>query len=230
MKVRVRVVIETEAGEPGEAQDITGTEREELRPDTVGLTLEEAKTILGRLQQTSVEQQTAEYLCTQAHCAHCGTQRYRKGEHTVTLRTLFGKLHLHSTRLYHCQCRPHKPRTFSPLAERLAERSTPELLYVETKWASLMSYGMATKLVQEVLPMGKDVNASTVRNHLHAVAERTEDVPFHLYVRATAFLSVSALRCRACRSSADMSGSRICTTPARPRTLGMDSVTPYFGL
>jgi hypothetical protein len=174
MKVRVQVVIETEAGQAGEVQDIMGIERKELRPDTVGLTLDEAKTVLERLQQTIVEQQTAEYLHTQTHCARCGKQRYRKGEHMVTLRTLFGKLHLHSHRLYHCQCQPHKTRTFSPLAELLSERSTPELLYVETKWASLMSYGMTTQLLQEVLPIGPHHNASTVRNHLHAVAERTE--------------------------------------------------------
>ena len=60
------------------------------------------------------------------------------------------------------------------MAERLPERSTPELLYLETKWASLMSYGMTTKLLDEVLPIGKHVNAETVRHHLHAIAERTE--------------------------------------------------------
>jgi hypothetical protein len=54
------------------------------------------------------------------------------------------------------------------------ERNTPELLYLETKWASLMSDGMTTKLLDEVLPLGKHINAATVGNHLHAVAERTE--------------------------------------------------------
>src|SRR5262249_54832397 len=174
MKVRVQVVIESAAGEPADVQEIGCIQREELRPDTVGLTLEEAKTVLERLQQRIVEQQAAEYLRTQSHCPHCGKRRYRKGEHTVTLRTLFGKLHLHSPRLYHCQCQPHPTRTFSPLAERLPERSTPELLYLETKWASLMSYGITTKLLEEVLPIGEHVNAETVRHHLHAVAERTE--------------------------------------------------------
>jgi hypothetical protein len=37
-----------------------------------------------------------------------------------------------------------------------------------------MSYGLTTKLLDEVFPIGKQVNAATVRNHLHAVAERTE--------------------------------------------------------
>jgi hypothetical protein len=174
MKMRVQVVIESAGGEPTDVHEIACLEREELRLDTLGLTLNEAKTVLERIQQQLVEQQTAEYLCTQRHCSDCGNKRYHKGEHRVTIRTLFGKLRLKSPRFYHCQCKPSLTRTFSPLAERLPERSTPELLYLETKWASLMSYGMTTKLLDEVLPIGKHVNAETVRHHLHAVAERTE--------------------------------------------------------
>ena len=174
MKVRVQVVIETEASEPGDVQEIMAIEREELRPETVGLTLDEAKTALERMQHRVVEQQATEYLQRQRRCPHCGNKRYQKGAHTVTLRTLFGTLKLQSPRFYHCGCQPHSTQTFSPLAERLPERSTPELLYLETKWASLMSYGLTTKLLEEVLPIGKHVNAETVRNHLHAVAERVE--------------------------------------------------------
>jgi predicted Zn-ribbon and HTH transcriptional regulator len=94
MKVRVQVIIETEASEPGAVQEIMAIAREELRPETVGLTLEEAKTVLERLQQRIVEQQAATYLRTQSHCPHCGAKRSHKGDHTVTIRTLFGKLKL----------------------------------------------------------------------------------------------------------------------------------------
>jgi len=174
MMMRVQVVIESTAGEPIAVHEIGCLHREELRPDTVGLTLAEAKTVLARLQQRLVEQQAAEYLWAQSRCPHCGTKRSHKGAHTITLRTLFGKLRLKSPRLYHCQCQRHPARTFSPLAERLPERTTPELLYLETKWASLIPYEMTTKLLDEVLPIGKHVNAATVRNHLQAVAERTE--------------------------------------------------------
>ncbi len=174
MKMRVQVVIESAVGEPTDVHEIACLQREELRPDTVGLTLDEAKTVLERIQQRIVEQQAAEYLRAQSRCPHCGNKRYHKGAHMVMIHTLFGKLRLKSPRFYHCQCQPYPTRTFSPLTERLPERSTPELLYLETKWASLMSYGMTTKLLDEVLPIGKQVNAETVRHHLHAVAERTE--------------------------------------------------------
>src|SRR5690349_15697263 len=159
MKMRVQVVIESAGGESTDVQEIACIQREELRPDTVGLTLAEAKTVLERVQQRLVEQQAAEYLQTQSCCPHGGTKRYHKGAHTVTLRTLFGKLRLKSPRVYHCPCQPSPTRTFSPLVERLPERSTPELLYLATKWASLMSYGMTTKLLEEVLPIGKHINA-----------------------------------------------------------------------
>jgi len=43
------------------------------------------------------------------------------------VRTLFGTLRLPSPRWYRCQCRAAETQTFSPLAELLPERTTPEL-------------------------------------------------------------------------------------------------------
>ena len=87
MKMRVQVVIEAAGGESTDVHEIACLEREELRPDTVGLTLEEAKTVLERMQQRLVEQQAAEYLRTQSHCPHCEKKRSHKGAHTVRLHT-----------------------------------------------------------------------------------------------------------------------------------------------
>ena len=60
---------------------------------------------------------------------------------------------MESPRLHHCDRRPHEAKIFSPLAELLPDHTTPELLFLETKWASLMSYGMTAKLLEDVLPM-----------------------------------------------------------------------------
>ena len=81
---------------------------------------------------------------------------------------------MRSPRLYHCVCRPHDTKTFSPLAELLPNHTLPELLFLETKWASLMSYGMTSKLLQEVLPIDEPVNTFTIRQHVADVAERLE--------------------------------------------------------
>ena len=64
--------------------------------------LAEAKTVLERMQQRLVEQQATGYLQAQRRCPHCGNKRSHKGAHTITLRTLFGKLRLKSPQLYHC--------------------------------------------------------------------------------------------------------------------------------
>ena len=50
----------------------------------------------------------------------------------------------------------------------------PELLFLETKWASLMSYGMTSKLLHDVLPIEEPVNTFTIRQHVADVAERLE--------------------------------------------------------
>jgi hypothetical protein len=56
----------------------------------------------------------------------------------------------------------------------LQGRTSPEMLYLEAKWASLIPFAKVADLLQEVLPVEDSVNAETVRNHLHATAERLE--------------------------------------------------------
>jgi hypothetical protein len=90
-------------------------------------------------------------------CPECGEPRCSKGNHTLLLRTVFGQLTVKSPRVHHCVCRPHETKTFSPLAELLSNHTLPELLFLETKWASLMSYGMTSKLLQDVLPIEEPV-------------------------------------------------------------------------
>lgn len=93
----------------------------------------------------------------------------------MVFRSVFGKLILKSPRWHHCDCQPQPTTTFSPLAQLLPERTTPELLYLETKWASRVFYGATAKLIKDVLPVDDQLNPMTVRNHLHWVAQRQED-------------------------------------------------------
>lgn len=104
MKSRIQVVIETENGKLEKIEEIARLERGALRPEELGLTLAEAKTLLRNMQQTVVTEQIEEYLELFKICPHCGTQRNRKGQHVIVFRTLFGKLHLISPRLYDCSC------------------------------------------------------------------------------------------------------------------------------
>src|SRR5205823_1737318 len=60
------------------------------------------------------------------------------------------------------------------LAERLPERTSPELTYLETKFAALVSYGLALKLLDEVLPIGQSLSVTALRNQVRQTAERLE--------------------------------------------------------
>src|SRR5580700_814647 len=163
-------------GEDGcqETLEIACVERTDLKPETLGLTLAESKMILNDLQQIVVERQVSSSLLLKQACPDCGQRRRSKGNHTLSLRTVFGQLTVRSPRLHHCVCRPHDTKTFSPLAELLPNHTLPELLFLETKWASLMSYGMTSKLLQDVLPIDEPVNTFTIRQHVEDVAERLE--------------------------------------------------------
>jgi hypothetical protein len=176
MKYTVHVAITTDEGQT-EIREIASVEREDLTPTTLGLTLAEGKAILKGLQEVVVQQQMTTYLETQRPCAHCGHRQRSKGYHTTQIRTIFGTIPVHSLRLYQCLCQSDPSdtaRTFSPLTMRLPEPMTPELLFLETKWAALVSYGITAQLLQDVLPIDDTLAPCTIREHVFTVAERVE--------------------------------------------------------
>ena len=140
----------------------------------LGLSLAEAKTLLAGVQNRMVAAQAADHVARHRHCPACGRRRPLKGHETLVFRTAFGVVRLPSPRLVHCRCQAANRRTFCPLAELFTEHTAPELLYLESKWASLVSYGLTADLLKEVLPIGTTANASTIRNHLHKVARRCD--------------------------------------------------------
>ena len=71
-------------------------------------------------------------------------------------------------------CHPADSQTFSPLTELFTEHTAPELLYLESRWASLISFGMTAALLKDVLPVAGTTNPETVRQHLHKVAARQD--------------------------------------------------------
>jgi hypothetical protein len=128
MKITIQITVESDDGQPNVAQEVAQLDRGTLRPETLGLSLAEARSVLGRIEQTVVEQQVAEFIAQQRTCSHCGHELSRKGRHHIVFRTPFGKLRLESPRFYHCQCESDDRTSFSPLAELLQERTHPELV------------------------------------------------------------------------------------------------------
>jgi hypothetical protein len=92
----------------------------------------------------------------------CGKTRKIKEAREIVYRTLFGKLRLRSPRLMTCLCQGGRSRqSSSPLADALRARVHPELLYLTTRWASIVSYGASRTLLEDVLPVGNAIRRVT---------------------------------------------------------------------
>jgi hypothetical protein len=175
MKVTMQVVLHGEDDEPTEVREVFHLQREALTSETLGLQLGEAKDLLSTVQEALVDHQVKAALAQQVACPHCGTTRRHKDKHTIVVRSLFGTLRLRSPRWHQCPCSPQATASFSPLAAVLPDRTTPELVYLEAKFAGLVSYGLSTKLLAEVLTLGRRLHATVLRQQVHAVAQRLED-------------------------------------------------------
>src|SRR3954465_13576643 len=113
MKLTLHVIL-TADDRHEETHEIATLEREDMQPDTVGLTLAEGKTILRKLQEIVVEHQVQDFLARQRWCPKCGTARRHKDRRQLLLRSSFGRLPVESPRFYQCSCQPQAAHTFSP--------------------------------------------------------------------------------------------------------------------
>jgi hypothetical protein len=175
MKLKVQLVLCTDDGCEEQVQEVATLDKDCQCIEHLGLTLTEAKELLATLQQYLVAQQASTFVAAQTQCDQCGATLQFKGQHTRTFRTLFGTVTLPSPRLYHCRCQRHTTTTFRPLTALLTESTAPELLFMETKWASLISYSLTAQALKDCLPVEATLNATTVQNHTLAVAQRCED-------------------------------------------------------
>jgi len=176
IRMAIQVVLVDDDGEDGRPglHEILRIERGQLSPETLGLSLVEAKQITGGIQQVLAGLQAEEWQRKQRSCPSCGRERSLKGHHSITFRTPFGALRLDSERLRTCCCTEGTTHSVSPLAALLRERASPEMLYLETKFASLISYGLTVRLLGELLPLDQPIGAERVRRHLFRVAEAHE--------------------------------------------------------
>jgi len=175
MKITVQIVLYADDDTETVVREAFTVQRGALAPETLGLQLEEAKDLLSTVQDTLVEHQVAAALASAASCPDCGIPHRHKDSRPIVIRTLFGTLRLGSPRLWHCPCQARAARTFSPLAATLRERTTPELSYLQTRFAGLVSYGLSADMLSEVLPLGRVLHATTVRRQVQATAQRLEN-------------------------------------------------------
>ncbi len=176
MKVTVQVVVQSgdDTDTPTVLREVLTLDRDGLGPDTVGLQLGEAKDLCAAVQDVVVAAQVAAAVAAQVECPHCGVPRRHKDTGHVVVRSLFGTLRVPSPRWWHCGCRPQPTRTFRPVAALLPERTTPELAYLQARFAAQASYRVAADMLGELLPLGRALHATVVRRQAHAVAQRLD--------------------------------------------------------
>ena len=174
MKFEITLRVTTPDGELRESEVIV-LDKGHDRHEDVGLSIEDGKTLLKSLQHQIVEAQAEAFCASKSVCQGCKRRLRKKGAHAIRYRTVFGDIPVNSPRYYRCRCKGRRPKTFSPLTELLPDHTAPELLWLETRWASLVSFGVSVDLLKDVLPVGESLSAETVRNHLHKTARRMEE-------------------------------------------------------
>lgn len=189
MKVIIQIVLENneQDGQEPIVEEIFSFQRndesDKIALERLGLSLEEAKSLLAGVQKKLVGEQVASYLSPKSNCPQCHQAYQHKGRHKISFSTLFGKLKLDSPRFYRCECQSEmkeptkknqKRSSFSPLAELLLERTAPEFTYLQTKWAALMSYGLTSQFLAEVLPLDKPISTSVLSKRVKQIALRSD--------------------------------------------------------
>ncbi len=185
MNVHVEVVC-TGVDGTEQRQPVMTIRRAELVMETLGMSLTESKALLATVQDVVVAHQVHEHLEQHRACAGCGKRHTNKDSGSTPVPTLFGRVDVSNPRWHRCACQADGPKTFRPVKEWLCGRSTPEMLYLETKWASLLPFARVAALLKEVLPVGDSMNPESIRNHLQGTAERIErelgdERPFNLF-------------------------------------------------
>jgi hypothetical protein len=147
-----------------------------LTADEIGLTLAEGKNLLSELQRLVLQTQMEEYTMCARVCRECLTMRRQRDCRTRTIQTLFGTVKVDAPRISVCPCSNKMgfvDLSFSPLAQLLPDRCTPELRRVQAELGARHSFREAAQLLSTLLPCSP-TNQATIRNRTHRVATEIE--------------------------------------------------------
>ncbi len=147
-------------------------ERQDQSVVGLGLTLAEGRALLAEVQSVLLSHQTESWMADHRACCRCGAVLAHKYSRSIMMRTDFGKVKIASPRLWKCRCgakRGEARRSVSPLSKAIAQRVSPELEYLQAKWAALLPYRQATELLQKVLPLEKGISLGSTRRRILAI-------------------------------------------------------------
>lgn len=148
---------------------------QEMADVALGLSLAEGKALLASAQEYLVGAQCEGIAEAHLCCGRCGSKLSLKGWHERQLRTVFGRVKVRSARFRYCACAGKRAgASFSPLVQVLPACVTPELEYLQVKWAAHLPYAAAAQLLAEVLPISLAISVTGVKRRVRAVGAELE--------------------------------------------------------
>ena len=113
----------------------------ELSTDPLGMSLAKGKALLAATQRYFVEHQCRSIAAAHSFCDQCDARLSIKGWHQRQIRTVFGRIAVGSPRIRSCACaKARAGASFSPLVQLVPARVTPELEYLQVKWAAHLTF------------------------------------------------------------------------------------------
>ncbi len=147
----------------------------ELTTSALGMSLAEDKGILASVQKYMVSTQCESIADAHSFCEKCEARLGVKGFHERRIRTVFGSIDVISPRVRRCRCDCLSAgSSFSPPNIVVPTGMTPELEYLQVKWAAHLPYAAATKLLSEVLPVVDAVSVSGLKRRVRVVGAALE--------------------------------------------------------
>ena len=180
MRITIQAVVDREDGLPSVTVALGTIERQpDCAPSSgLGLYVGESHNILQQLQGVILQEQTVVFLKSAASCRGCGARLPTKTTRSLAYRTAFGKARLASPQLYsrcaHCGIKASVGSTFSPLALAMPERSHPQWVWLQCRYASVMSYRLAQIFLHDAFPGGATLASSSVKSNVLNIGERLE--------------------------------------------------------
>jgi hypothetical protein len=145
-------------------------------PGDIGISLEEAKTLLSALQCEYVAAQAAEITEAARRCKQCCARLQIKDWSRRSVHTLFGRVFVQAPRLLSCSCTGERTRALSPLKGWLA-RSSQELRYQAARLGSMCSYRQAATTLHELLGVDLSFGFLGVRKAVLQAGTRLDQEP-----------------------------------------------------
>lgn len=179
MKITIHALVERANGERETIEVYQFEPAPDAAPSSgLGLFLTDSRTLSANLQQLVLREQAAEVIAAMSRCEACSQTLSVKDSKTIVYRTALGKARLASPRLYSrcagCGALASHGNSFSPMALALPERTHPRWLWLQTRYASIMSYGMARKYLAHGFTGAADLPWSSVRANVQDIGERLE--------------------------------------------------------